>query len=153
MKTPPLRLTVLAKVAVSWLFCLDTLVASQIDESKLLRAIAEVESGTSGARVYRGVGAAGERSAWQITAAVWRRYTRASFQRASTEVYLPNLIAAAHLRMLRFKVSERFLPDTVRNLALAWNGGLSAARSGGTARQRDYAQRVEATYERLVAQR
>ena len=152
MKSAPFRLTVVAKVAVSWLFCLDTLVASQIDEGKLLRAIAEVESGTSGARVCRVVGAAGERSAWQITAAVWRRYTRASFQRASTEVYLPNLIAAAHLRMLRFELSERFQPDTAYNLALAWNGGLGATRRASV-RQRDYAQRVEATYERLIAQR
>lgn len=153
MKPRPLLLSPLGKMGIAAAFLAGYLRAQPIDDSVLLRAIAEVESGTSGARPYRKVGAAGERSAWQITPQVWRTYTRAAFERASREVHLPNCVAAAHLAVLKGQIRHYPSLVTVQKLALAWNGGLGAVRTGGTARQRDYAQRVEATYERLVAQR
>lgn len=98
-----------------------------VDDHVLLAAIAEVETGTTRlAWPCKKVGKKGERSAWQMTRATWRRYTNEPFERASAEAALPHLIASLHLRYLRLELLRHGQAATVRALALAWNGGVGA---------------------------
>lgn len=98
-----------------------------VDEMRLLRAIAAVETGTTNlARPCRKIGRAGERSAWQIKASVWRQYTRIPFVHASTDATLAHLIALLHLQQLRERAKRDRLPATVWNLAYLWNAGRRA---------------------------
>lgn len=120
-----------------------------VDEMRLLEAIAQVESGTRNlARPSKKIGAAGERSAWQMTRATWRRYTTEAFEKASSDATLAHLVAQIHLRYLRLELTGR---SGALNLAMAWNAGPRAVISGripnGT---RDYADRVVSIYETLT---
>lgn len=120
----------------------------EIDEHRLLAAIAEVETGTRNLeRSCRKIGKRGERSAWQFTAGTWRQYTKAPFELASTCAYSANLVAASHVRLLRTHIEYRYQTCTPFLIAAAWNAGLnrvleeripSAARS--------YAERVANIY-------
>lgn len=117
---------------------------ASVEESRLLAAIAQVETGTSNlARPSRKVGRAGERSAWQFTAATWHRYTSRRFSDASTDATLAHLIASLHLRFLRLELESRGQAAGPYNLALAWNAGPAAVIKNrvGTSSY-DYAGRV-----------
>lgn len=149
----PLPLTPLGRV----LFCclltphLSSLLAgapSPIDESRLLSAIAEVETGTRHlAHPSRKVGPAGERSAWQFTAATWRRYTRSPFPTASTNATLAHLVAQMHLRYLRLELESRGALTSPYTLALAWNAGPRKVYTDtAPISARNYAQRVQNLY-------
>lgn len=107
------------------LFCAASGRAAPLDEARLLWAIAQVETGGIDRH-----GAAGERSIYQLTPAVWRQYQGTSRQRA-----------LAHLRWLASRVDN----PTPYRVALVWNGGLGALRRPA-ASTRDYAQRVENLY-------
>ena len=63
---------------------------AQVDFDRWLDALARVE--TANRPAVRG--AAGELSAWQITAPVWRVYTRAPFAEAQTNPRLARLVPA-----------------------------------------------------------
>jgi hypothetical protein len=110
-----------------------------IDDMALLRAIACVETGTTNlSRPCRKVGRAGERSAWQIKAVVWRQYTSAPFASASTDATLANLVAALHLQQLkRQSIVIDGLVATPYWLATSWNRG---------PRMHSYGERVESLY-------
>lgn len=98
----------------------------EIDEHRLLAAIAEVETGTRNLdRACRKIGKHGERSAWQFRAGTWRQYTRAPFEVASTCSYSANLVAAAHVRLLRTHIQYRYQTCTPFLIAAAWNAGLN----------------------------
>lgn len=98
-----------------------------VNSSRLLRAIAEVETGvTDLARGSSKVGKAGERSAWQFTATTWRRYTREPFAKASTDPVLAHLVATLHLRYLVARMHEKRQYVSVFTLASAWNAGPDA---------------------------
>jgi hypothetical protein len=120
-------------------------IAETVDASRLLRAIAQAETGvTDLSRGSRKVGKAGERSAWQMTAATWRSYTNAAFPRASTEPTLAHLVATIHLRHLSARLKEKGRAVSVYNLACAWNAGPSAKHT-----PHDYATRVSLIYSSL----
>jgi hypothetical protein len=150
---PSIRLTPLGRV----LFCclltphVSSLLGGQpspLDENKLLAAIAAVETGTTNlARPSRKVGRAGERSAWQFTAATWRRYTRTPFAAASSDAILAHLVAQLHLRYLRLELESRGHLTSPYNIALAWNAGPRCVFTDtASIPSRDYARRVDNLY-------
>ena len=110
---------------------------------RLLVAIAQVESGDR----PNLIGKNGERSRWQITREVWKEETGLPFDRAKFDAYAYP-VARAHLIALKWRLNESHVPITVKNLALAWNGGATAAILGkmANAKARDYAERVERLY-------
>jgi hypothetical protein len=116
-----------AKLLICSVFAQPGNVDAALDEMRLLSAIAHVETGTTNtARACRKVGRAGERSAWQISRAVWNTYSSAPFTDASSSPRLASAVAAAHLRWLRLNLEKEGISATPFALALAWNAGLSA---------------------------
>ena len=114
----------------------------KLNEELLLRAIAQVESGTTNlSRPFKKVGSAGERGAWQMKQMVWRQYTRAPFAQASTDAVLANLIAALHLKELCRKMEADKVKPTAYFVALQWNSSDA---------QYDYATRVNNVYHALA---
>lgn len=146
--TTPAMFSPLAKMLIISMFILP-LGADAVDEDRLLRCIAQLETGTTQiSKPVRKVGRAGERSAWQITPAVWQEYTAAPFARASTDAKLGRVVAAAHLRRLHVDLRRRTGYVNTFTLALAWNAGLSGAINGRVPPgARDYAARAVALYE------
>ena len=126
--------------------------AAATDHIKMLECIAQLETGTVNMRrPCAKIGAKGERSAWQISPAVWRVYCASPFPRASSDAKLGLTVAVAHLHWLRLALERAGTPATPYNLALAWNAGLSAALSGKVpAGAHDYAARFVALYESLT---
>ena len=123
---------------------------TEAQEDRLLRAIAEVETGTTDvAKACRKVGRHGERSAWQLMESTWRSYTRAPFAQASTRAEAARHVARLHLRWLATRLAARNLPIKPYWLALAWNGGPNVSALMPPTRPADYALRVEATEKRI----
>lgn len=114
-----------------------------IDHARLLRAIAAVETGTTNlSRPCRKVGKAGERSAFQIKASVWKQYTRIPHAQASTDATLAHLIATLHLQTLKERLRSDNATPTVIRLAMLWNAGTQ---------RHEYAGRVNAIYNNMTA--
>lgn len=114
-------------------------------EDRLLAAIAQVETGTiDTTRPCLRIGKRGERSAWQITSATWKRYETAPFAAASPNAATAELVARLHLRWLEQELRRQGLFPTVYFLALGWNGGPGAWRREGNAsvKRNDYAARI-----------
>lgn len=144
-------LTNLAKLLV-FSVMLSPADAKVLNEERMLQCIAQLETGaTNTSRAVRKIGRAGERSAWQITPAVWAKYSTAPFTRASSDARLGNVVAAAHLRWLRLELRGAGVRVDPFRLALAWNAGLSAAvNDKAPPGARDYAARAVALYEGLA---
>lgn len=105
---------------------------AHVDLDRWLDALAQVESNNR----PNAIGAAGELSAWQITAPVWRVYTREPFAEARTNPRLAREVARTHAQYLAHKLAqhgERVTPET---LARKWNPRAPA----------DYAQRIGRLY-------
>lgn len=114
-----------------------------------LTALALVESGGND----NAIGRHGERSRYQITQTVWRESMGPeSFIHATTQ---PKRAKECTIRRLNWLRKNGVL-ETPIDLAYAWNCGLRGyrkARPGGkiTNAGFDYAQRVERTYNELLA--
>jgi len=113
---------------------------------RLLVAIGMVESNDN----PKAIGKAGERSRWQISRDVWKETTGLPFDRAQFDAYAYP-VARAHLIALKWRLTEAHVPITVKSLALAWNGGATAAILGKleNAKARAYADRVESLYQTI----
>lgn len=154
MKAKPIAFTPLGRVLWACILTLHTapLVANQIvtiDEMRLLRAIAEVESGaTNLSRPMKRVGRNGERSAWQFMPHTWSEYTSTPFAHASTNATVAHLIAQMHLRRLRLELETSKVAATPFAIAVAWNAGPSAvSKNTVPASTWKYAVRVVNLYE------
>jgi len=110
------------------------------DFARLADCIRQVET-----KSHRQIGPAGERSEYQLTRAVWHRYTDLDFRSASTSGARAEAqrVAVAHLRHIWNAVEN----PTIYRAALAWNAGIGATnRCRVTRAQADYARRVENLY-------
>ena len=88
-------------------------------------------------------GPCGELGAYQFRAATWRMHTSLPFQHAVNRV-TSDAIAIKHYEWIKRGLESAGVPATAYYIALAWNGGLSAAISGrAPAVARNYAQRAE----------
>jgi len=120
----------------------------------LLASIAAVETGGNPAAI----GAHGEKSAYQITAATWQMHAKADepFSLASApDGEVAARIAEAHIIALTRELERAGVPVTVETLAQGWNMGAHAAikRRLKTAEPTDYATRVSALYADALAHR
>jgi len=106
---------------------------AKVDETAILWAIGEVESGHD----PRAIGKfAGERSEWQMMPYTWALYTTEPFDRATTDREFARAIARQHLQAIVRRLERRRQPVTARSIAQAWNPGAPG----------DYAQRVVNLY-------
>lgn len=145
-KLTPLGTFVLAVALTKAHTFSSPVVYPKVDRLKLMRAIAEVETGTTDIDVpFKKTGKKGERSAFQITEKVWREYTTESFKKASFDAPLAQTITLMHLQRLQVLIEADLHAATPFALASVWNGGLGALRSPHKSTQ-DYAKRVAAIY-------
>jgi hypothetical protein len=123
--------------------------AAAVERQRLLSAIAQVETGTTDTnRPSRRVGRGGERSAWQISADNWSRYTRAPFIDASLDARLASTVASLHMEWLVNQLLRAGMDPTPYALALAWNAGpTGVTRHRAPAAAHAYAVRVIALYD------
>ena len=140
MTNPMIIIRVNPCSSVVKMVCLFLLLAvpatAQVDFDRWLDALAQVE--TANRPAVRG--AAGELSAWQITAPVWRVYTRAPFAEAQTNPRLARLVARTHAQYLAHKLTQQGRPVTPAALARRWNPRAP----------RDYAIRIERLYQTIL---
>lgn len=119
----------LGRLYVCSVLLAPTWATANVDEDRLLACIAQVETGARDLnRPVRKIGAAGERSAWQLSKDTWKLYTREAFTRASSNARLASTIARLHLRHLIIEIEAMRQQPTPQNLAIAWNAGLGALR-------------------------
>lgn len=84
----------------------------------------------------------GELGAYQFRAATWRMHTTMPFERA-LDRQMSDRVAVKHYEWLKRGLEAARVPATPYNIALAWNGGLSAAINGRSPlAARVYADRV-----------
>lgn len=87
-------------------------------------------------------GPRGELGAYQFRVGTWRMHTDLPFERA-LDRSLSDLVAVRHYEWIKRGLENARMPVTSYNVALAWNGGLTAAISGKSPRRaHDYAQRA-----------
>lgn len=128
---------------VTFLYVVPSITASNfINYDVLLDGICEVE--TSGR--YWKIGRAGERSQYQIKRVVWERYSNLPFWKASQSVHQPEAkrVALCYIIEISNKLDRVNIENTVWNIAVRWNGGIS--RSRFTSFHRGYANRVNNLY-------
>jgi hypothetical protein len=94
----------------------------------LLVSIAQVETGNN----PHAIGKLGERSAYQVSEAVWAQHAKHGepFALASTNAQLAEHVATEHLIYLTREMERAGVPISVENLAYAWNSGPAAAIRG-----------------------
>jgi hypothetical protein len=84
----------------------------------------------------------GELGAYQFRSATWRMHTTVPFQHA-LDRGTSDAIAVKHYEWIKRGLQAARVPATPYYIALAWNGGLSAAISGRSPRvAHDYAERA-----------
>ena len=84
----------------------------------------------------------GELGAYQFRVVTWQMHTSMPFDRA-LDRNASDVVAVKHYDWIRHGLEAAHLPATPYNIALAWNGGLSAAVAGTSSRAaRDYALRA-----------
>ena len=84
----------------------------------------------------------GELGAYQFRERTWRMHTGAAFALA-LDRRVSDAVAVKHYEFLKRELGRAGIAATPYSIALAWNGGLSAAVRGRTpAAARDYAERV-----------
>ncbi len=87
-------------------------------------------------------GPCGELGPYQFREATWRRYSAEPFARA-LDLKASDAVAVRHYEWIKRGLERHGLKATAYNIALAWNGGLSAAVGGHPpAAACDYAQRA-----------
>lgn len=126
------------------IFCsVSTIKASTyIDYDVLLNGICAVET----AGRYWKIGAAGERSQYQIKRVVWEMYSNVPFWRASqlSQQVEAKRVAMCYISEISKKLNRIGAEINVWNIAVRWNGGIS--RSHFSSRNRNYATRVNNLY-------
>ena len=134
-----LRMTILAfGVGIA------VLKAGDIDEGRMLQAIALVE--TAGNDLA--VGAAGERSRYQIAEITWRQH-EPNLPHSWCKGTLADAVALRHLRWIRRNLGPA-LRDDVAAVAACWNLGLTGYRLHGV---NAYGRRVAAVYRHVKTPR
>lgn len=100
----------------------------------------------------------GELGAYQIRPSTWRMHTKTPFYKANSRAE-SDIVAVRHYEWIKEGLTRNGLQATPYNIALAWNGGLTAAINGKSPRvAHDYAKRATNlateyhTRARLVAQ-
>jgi hypothetical protein len=112
--------------------------AEAADRTLILRAINQVENPTN----RTGPGPKGELGPYQFRRNTWKMHSDQPFVRANERV-LADEVAAKHYEWIRRGLIKAGLEPSVFNIALAWNGGLSAVTAGRTpAASMRYARRV-----------
>jgi hypothetical protein len=87
-------------------------------------------------------GPCGELGAYQFRATTWHQYSDRPFSSALNR-QASDAVAIRYYTWLKTQVERAGYPATTYNIALAWNGGLSAVSGHGATRSvRDYAQRA-----------
>lgn len=87
-------------------------------------------------------GPRGELGAYQFRSSTWRMHTTIPFQRA-LDKGASDVVAVKHYEWLKRGLEAANVPATSYNIALAWNGGLSAVIAGRSPLvAHDYAQRA-----------
>jgi len=118
--------------------------AGQLDELRFLQAVALVETAGND----NAIGAAGERSRYQIAPITWRQH-EPNLPHSWCKGTLADAVALRHLRWIR-----RNLPADQRNdpaiVAACWNLGLTGYRTHGV---NDYGRRVAAVYRHVKTPR
>lgn len=108
------------------------------ERSATLEAIHSVEN----PRDLTRPGPAGELGAYQFRERTWRMHTTEAFTMA-LDRQASDVVAVKHYDFLKRQLERAGIAATPYRIALAWNGGLSAAlRNRAPAAARDYAQRV-----------
>jgi hypothetical protein len=101
-------------------------------------------------------GPCGELGAYQFRASTWSRYSAEPFSHA-LDRRASEAVAVRHYEWIKDRLVRNGLPATPYNVALVWNGGLSAAvRGRASAAARDYAERaanLAAAFQQAVATR
>lgn len=116
--------------------CVNTGLASE--RSETLQAIHWVENPHNSPKP----GPCGELGAYQFREPTWRMHTQTPFNRA-IERSLADEIAVKHYEWIKRGLIRAGMPVSAYNVALAWNGGLSATIRGRLpATAHDYAARV-----------
>lgn len=127
---------ILASVAATHSMAAEWPMLRGIDESRFMHAIAVVENSEGR------IGAAGERTRWQICQSTWREHCNQPM--ATAPEALQREVALRIVRHFAHILRQRGIPVTVRSLAMAWNGGPRAYRYLPSTK--DYAQRVVNVY-------
>ena len=109
-----------------------------VNVSRLIAAIAAVETGNDD----QAIGAAGERTRYQISRAVWEKYSDVPFVRAHQYPGDARKVARAYVAEIQKRTGRR---TSVYHIALAWNAGPN--RHVYTRHSHDYARRVMNIYE------
>jgi hypothetical protein len=95
----------------------------------------------------------GELGAYQFRASTWRMHTSLPFAQALDRA-ASERVAVRHYEWLRRGLVRNGLADNPYNIALAWNGGLSAAVQGrASSSAHEYAERVNNIVAHLRANR
>ena len=113
--------------------------AEGASRSATLEAIHKLENPRNSPRP----GKHGELGAYQFRSSTWRMHTTLPFQHALNRE-TSDEIAIKHYEWIKRGLEAARVPATPYYIALAWNGGLSAAISGRSPRvAHDYAQRAQ----------
>ena len=123
-----------------------------INLTLLLAAIATIETGSQ-PHPDAAVGAAGERSCYQMSAAVWKSHSHSDFTVDSANHELAYTVAEAHIISIFKNLEAHHIPVTIENLAGSWKSPQRVLTAHWTASTRDYAQRVENIYNSLLAEK
>lgn len=95
----------------------------------------------------------GELGAYQFRRSTWRMHTRLPFEQALDRT-ASDEVAIRHYEWLKRGLVRAGLPPTAYNIALAWNGGLTATIRGSTSSaSHHYAERVANLTQELSAGR
>ena len=112
--------------------------AQAASRSATLEAIHKLENPRNSPRP----GKHGELGAYQFRSTTWRMHTSVPFHRA-LDRNMSDTVAIKHYEWIKRGLEAARVPATPYYIALAWNGGLSAAISGRAPRvAHDYAQRA-----------
>lgn len=108
------------------------------DRATLLAAIHNLENPRNLTRP----GPRGELGAYQFRASTWRMHTTMPFEQALNRE-MSDIVAIRHYEWIKRGLLAARMPASTYNIALAWNGGLSATISGRAPRAaHNYAQRA-----------
>src|ERR1043165_9770450 len=136
----PSRSRALARVAMTLCAVLLLSVSSAVASMRwaTLEAIHQLENPSNSPRP----GPFGELGAYQFRASTWRMHTKMPFEQA-LDRQISDTIAVQHYEWLKRGLEQARIPATPYNIALAWNGGLSAVIAGTSPRvAHDYAARA-----------
>lgn len=116
--------------------------SNELNTNALLKSISDAET----AGRYWKIGAAGERSQYQIKSDVWKKYSHVPFWRATQREYQEEAkrVASCYIDEIVNRLERRGINVNARSVALRWNGGVNQTKfSRHTA---SYASRVNNLY-------